>query len=217
MMAGREPHYVLALAAPGLPPRFRVLGRTFRTLHLGDVDAIVERPRDHQLSTEALQEQHAIVCRLSSRTPALLPARYGSLVGERELRAAVAGRRAEILHALTRVRDRRQMTLRVFGDPDRTLAPEESPTTGAAFLQSRRARAQHVPPEVHLIRSALKSLITAERVQRGEGRLRVTIYHLVKTDDAASYEQIVQGLDITPHGVVASGPWPAFAFAPELF
>ena len=109
------------------------------------------------------------------------------------------------------------MTIRVFGSPDSSRLREGGTTTGTAFLESRRARVQHVPAEVSAIRQALRSLVAGERIEAGEGALRVTIYHLVSAKRTEAYARTSAALDIAPHRLVVSGPWPAFAFAPELF
>ena len=218
-MAGRdETLYVFALADPGRPRTIRLLGHQLHRLSLGAVDAIVERRRGRvKPTTKALQQQHAIVGLLVSRTRALLPARFGSTIEREALRAIAASRTPEILDALARVRGRRQMTIRVFGSGDRTVPTDDRTTSGTAFLKSRHARAHHVPPEVDAIRTALGSLTQGERVERGQGVLRVTVYHLVSTQDIESYARVAGALVISPHQLTVSGPWPAFAFAPELF
>jgi hypothetical protein len=210
--------YVFALADRGLPRRFRLLGRALQSLSFGPIDVIVERGRDRgTFTSEALQEQHAIVAELAGRTRALLPARYGSVVSEPALRGIVSGRAPHIVDALARVRGRRQMTIRVFGSPDSSRLEEGDTTTGTAFLESRRARVQHVPAEVSAIRQALRPLVAGERIEAGEGALRVTIYHLVPAKRTEAYARTAAALDLAPHRLAVSGPWPAFAFAPELF
>jgi hypothetical protein len=50
--------------------------------------------------------------------------------------------------------------------------------------------------------------------------VQVTLHHLVRRGDAARYVAAVEaslgGLKVPPH-VVISGPWPPFAFAPDLW
>ena len=218
MPAGDRELYVYALADPGLPRTLRLLGHTLTTLSLGAIDVVIERQiQPVQPTAESLREQHAIVTKLASRVGGLLPARFGSLINERRLREVLSQREPEILESLGRVRGRHQMTIRVFGAVDSTTPVDEAPSTGTAFLQRRRIRAHHVPPEVATIRDVLASLVAAERVETGERGLRVTVFHLVSTDHVESYKIKAAGLQLAPHHVTVSGPWPAFAFAPELF
>jgi Gas vesicle synthesis protein GvpL/GvpF len=209
--------YVHALAERGLPRTVRILGHTLHALPMGKVDAVVERhhlPMDP--TTEALEEQHAIIVRLADRGPALLPARFGSRSSESALRRTVLRRESEILESLARVRGCRQMTIRVFGEADPEGPVAQRVQSGTAFLKSRQARAHYQPPEVALIRDALGSLVAAERVESGQRGLRVTIFHLVATTDLDAYRTCVASLRLDPYQVMVSGPFPAFAFTPEL-
>jgi hypothetical protein len=148
-----------------------------------------------------------------------LPARFGSLVDEESLRAAVAEHQTELLEALTLVRGRQQMTVRVFGAPAEPIREPGVPTTGTQFLETRRARAHYVPPEAETIRSVLGRFAAAERVEPGERGLRVTVFHLVPRDELNAYREQASVLQsrLAPHQVTVTGPWPAFAFGPKLW
>lgn len=210
--------YVYGLSEPGLPATLRVLGHRLRVLSMGRVDAIVAQPAAAVEPTpEALREQHAIVARMAARSRALLPARFGSAIDESTLRGIVADRERSIIQALARVRGRQQMTIRVFGTPDATVPEVNRTTTGTAFLKGRQALARHVPPEVAEIRAALGPLVTAEVVEPGRAGLRVTLFHLVPTGRVAAYKKRAAALRVPPHQLTVTGPWPAFAFAPDLF
>ena len=210
--------YVYALADPGLPAAMQVLGRRLRTVTVGAVSAVVERRgQDGEPSTEALRLQHDIVARLATRAPALLPARFGSITDEATLRRLLTDRSPDILESLANVRGKWQMTIRLFGEPE---LPDATPTpcaSGTDFLRRRQQRAHHVLPEVTAIRAALEGLVAAERVDRGQGTLRVTVFHLVASGRLRAYTTKAAALRLPPHQVVVSGPWPAFAFTPELF
>jgi hypothetical protein len=218
MMASDEAEvYLHALAARGLPRTVRILGHTLHVLRVGNVDAVVERqhlPMDP--TTEALEEQHAIIVRLAERAPALLPARFGSRMNESALRQTVSRRESEILESLARVRGCRQMTIRIFGEADPEDPVVGRVPSGTEFLKSRQARAHYQPPEVAVIRDALRSLVAAERVESGQRGLRVTIFHLVATADVDAYRTRAASLRLDPYPVTVTGPFPAFAFAPEL-
>jgi hypothetical protein len=219
-MSGREVTlYVYALTEPGMPRRLPVRGHSLHVISLGPADVVVERRRDRpDASAEALQDQHAVVLHLASRCDALLPARFGSLIEEGALRTTLTGHDAEIVDALNLVRGRQQMTIRVFGAPD-DGGPAADRSTGTAFLQSRKERAHYVPPEVTTIRTELGPVAAAERLESGEGGLRVTMFHLVARNRVAAYRRRASALQqaLTPHRVTVTGPWPAFAFTPVLF
>ena len=212
--------YVYALSSPGLPRRFSVLGRRLQCIAMGGVDAVVERTMPPQGTLDDVQRQHRVVSRLAERSAALLPARFGSSIAEEALRSLVEERHAGIRAALRQVRGCEQMTVRVFGAPDvEEGAASRVPQTGAAYLAQRRRLAHHEPPEVPVIRRELAEVVKAERVEGGRSGVRVTVYHLVPSRRLPQYRRrasVLQSL-LAPHAVTVTGPWPVFAFTPELF
>jgi hypothetical protein len=211
--------YVYAVSDPGLPSRLRLLGRSLFTLRVGQMQLVVERrPSRSDPTIEGLQEQHAIVVQLAKRYPALLPARFGSTMTEASLRETIARHEAELRQALDLVRGRQQMTVRVFGTGERADAVPTPAPTGTAFLEGRRDRAHRVLPEVETIRRRLSRFVAAERVEAGDGGLRLTVLHLVARDVVDEYRQAASALQtmLAPQKVVVTGPWPAFGFVPSL-
>jgi Gas vesicle synthesis protein GvpL/GvpF len=225
MSAGARELYVYAIAGAGLPPTLRVHGHSLRTLAMGQVHTVVEARRGRaEPTTESLQEQHAIVVHLAERVGALLPVRFGSVLSGAALRAIVAEHEPQILQALALVLGRWQMTVRVFGPPDSSMPAVERGSTGTAFLESRRALAHHVPAEAATISRVLGTLAADERMALGQpGGLRVTLFHLVDREKIETYRERAASLQSTLEPtlervkVTVTGPWPAFAFAPELF
>jgi hypothetical protein len=212
--------YVYALAEPGLPDRFTVLGHRLRSLPIGDVAAVVESGRVPDFTTDAIRRQHALVARLVARGPAILPARFGSIADEPSLRSRVSGHREVILAALAQVRGCAQMTVRIFGPAGHSRDdPLPSARTGTEFLNRRRQRARQVPPEVEMVRRELGSQVRSERVAAGERDGLVTVFHLVPNQALDAYRERASRLIpmLQPLTATVTGPWPAFAFAPELF
>jgi hypothetical protein len=219
MPAVAERLYVVALAEPGLPRRILLSGRHLHALTIESITAIVEKRSERPEATpSALQEQHTIVTGLSARVPALLPLRFGSLLTSADLQSIITANKETIVSALARVRGHVQMTVRVFGEPD-ARRPTDDRGSGAAFLASRQRQAHYLPAEAATIRRVLGDLVAEERMQPGEGGLRVTIYHLVAQSAVDAYLERASSLQalVAPHQVAVSGPWPVFAFAPELF
>ena len=211
--------YVYALSSAGLPRRLSVLGRRLQCLDIGGIDAIIERSRTPDRSLEDVQFQHRLVSRLTARTPSLLPARFGSVVTEDALRSLVSERHVEIEEALRLVRNCEQMTVRVFGPAADERAIDPQSVSGTAYLARRRERAHQRPPEAEIIRRELGSLVRAERAEAGERGFRLVAYHLVARRQVSRYSRrasVLQTL-LTPYAVTVTGPWPVFAFAPELF
>jgi hypothetical protein len=167
----------------------------------------------------------------------VVPARFGTLVEASALRALLVSRRAELRAALGQVRGCAQMTLRVWGDPhvggpDRAPdSPRRSRPPGKAggpldcgrrggpgtryLLERGRGRAVG---EIAPLRPALRDLVRGERVERHDRPpLLATVYHLVPLRLADTYRAAVAaaGDALRPGRVTVSGPWPAYAFAPE--
>jgi hypothetical protein len=237
--------YVYALSSPGLPRHLSVLGRRMNCIPIGRVDAIVEYSPGPGRSVGDIQLQHRIVSRLAARTTALLPARFGSSLMKSALESLVSRRQDEIRAALRLVRNCEQMTIRVFNEdasdqrePARHLAlpsstgggrtaaavaqaeqVEGAATGGTAYLIARQQRAHHVPRELAVIRGELAGLVRGERVSPPYGALRAVVYHLVARRTVARYQRRASVLPslLAPHVVTVTGPWPVFAFAPELF
>jgi hypothetical protein len=212
-----EALYVYALVEPGLPRTFRLLGHGLHVLHMSGVGVVVERRRSRGApEPETLKRQHELVVELDRRAGALLPARFGSLISRGALTALIATHADAILEALARVRGRRQMTLRVFGAIESREPAASTASSGTEYLARRRERAHAVPDEVRTIRDVIGD-VAAERVAAGPSGI-VAVYHLVPSRDIAAYRRkasTLQGI-LAPRQVTVSGPWPAFAFAPEL-
>ena len=93
--------------------------------------------------------------------------------------------------------------------------------SGTEFLEQRRERAHHEPPEVEVVRRELGPLVKAERVaagERGAGSSRSftssrDVSHR-RLPPAVRRQSVAK---LRPRTVTVTGPWPAFAFAPELF
>lgn len=205
--------YVLALSdAPVVP--WEEDGRRIESIQVEGICVVGERRGDVPAVSEAeLQRQHAIVQRLSDAVPAVIPARFGSLLDEAELAVILRERRALIGTALDHVRNKVQMTLRIAG----AAAPADAPSTvsGREYLERRRHVLGPAPPaHVEGVLRDLRALIVDERrrpIERGS----LTIYHLVARADVQEYRDVVNRARVA--GVAMSGPWAAFAFAPDLF
>jgi hypothetical protein len=74
-------------------------------------------------------------------------------------------------------------------------------------------------PEIAWLRPALRRLVAAERAERHDAAapLLASVHHLIPRGEAAAYLSAVAGASSVerPVRVVASGPWPPYAFAPE--
>lgn len=215
--------YVYALVDERLP-RASVHGHRIESVAVGGIYALAERTdRMPPVSEEALREQHAIVMRLAERAHAILPARFGSLLEDDELARVVAHRRDRLQAALDLVRDREQMTVRLIGATDRTPQTEAPAKSGASagtrYLEQRRAAAGYpLPDAVARLSASMRADVVAEKAEPGRHGVRAVLYHLIQRGTSAAYcgrlAQVSSGA--APFEVTVSGPWPPFAFTPEL-
>ena len=172
-----------------------------------------------RVTPTALRRHDATVRRLAGRTDAVLPIRFGTVVGDRlALARALAPRAAGLREALALVAGHEQMTLRVHGEAVTTSdeSATESAGAGQRYLE-RRLRARRAP-EVDPVRRALRGLVSAERIERHERPpLLASVYHLVRRGDSKRYLAAVAAASARLAGVRVSpsGPWPAYAFAPD--
>jgi hypothetical protein len=215
---------VYALADPSLAvSRLRGLaGEPLRAVTIGKVAAVIGSVRQPPAATTGqLHEYDAIMRALSSKTRAILPARYGTAMSDiAEIEQVLDRRQQPLRRALRHVRGRAQMTVRVIGTASREAvarpaAPphpvDERP--GAAYLRERAAEAarlRHVPG-FERVRASVDRFVRDERVEkRGDV---ASVYHLIPRAAAASYRR---AMDVAARQsrlrVVISGPWPPYAF-----
>ena len=214
--------YVYALADERVR-KTTLQGHAIDAVLVGGIYALAERTEHAPaVSEENLRAQHAIVIELARRVSAILPARFGSLVDRGELEQIVALRGPTLHEALDLVRGREQMTVRLIGDETIASAAAERRTeTGAGkrYLQMRRAAAGYpLPDAVGRLTRALEPRVAAHRAEPGDGRVRAIVYHLIARGGSAAYRRELERAapSAAPFSPSVSGPWPPFAFAPEL-
>ena len=70
--------------------------------------------------------------------------------------------------------------------------------------------------ELEPLRPWLEPLVRAERVTRHDTPpLIASVYHLIDRGAGAAYLAAVERVALAAARVVATGPWPPYAFAPE--
>ena len=167
-----------------------------------------------------LRRYDRVIRELAARFPAMLPARFGTSVDENELLFLLSSRRASLARALTTVRGRVQMTIRVLPrgraeDRSSAQAREERArvVTGRDYLAGK-ARAARAVAGFEPVRAAVARWVRDERVERRGGVS--SVYHLIPRSSSGAYHRAVQasaasaGLRLT-----VSGPWPPYAFAAD--
>ena len=208
------PLYIHAITDAPVMPWEEDDGRRIESIEIDGIYVIAERRETAPPVNEAeLQRQHALVLRVSDAVPAVIPARFGSLLEARELAAVLRQRQDLIKTTLDHVRDSVQMTLRIAG----AAAPpaEGTPTSGRDYLQRRRDELEPpAPAHAGDTLRELRALILDERRKMVERGI-LAVYHLVRRADVKEYRDTVTSIG-TP-GIALSGPFAPFAFAPELF
>lgn len=205
-----------------------IAGEPLRAVHVGAIDALVGRvsripkPTEHNLRTHG-----RVLSALWRRTPALLPARFGTSVADvAELDLIVGTREKTLRRQLRSVRNRAQMTVRmVQGEggrekgamsrhPSSEAGPADSGSPGRSYLHARVADAQRARavPGFAPLRQAVKTWVRAERVEK-RGSV-ATIYHLVPRGSADRYRAALERAAADAEvRMLVSGPWPPYAFA----
>lgn len=183
--------------------------------------AVVERRADiPPAEFGSLKRHHDVVAELASRVDAILPVRFGTLLDADAIEEALDERAEEIADAFDVVRGRVQFTWRrgrPTPDARRPKSDARRPTSGTDYLRRAAKGAKPAPPAAwRALRVKLAPLVAAERYQPAGPALPETLYHLVARDKSARYATIGAGLRHAKPTLSLTGPWPPFAFAPEL-
>ena len=218
--------YVFALTnAPA--PTLRHGNRQIEFIEVAGIHAAVERvTASPSISEDALRAQHDIVMKIAAKVESILPARFGALVDRQELESLVTMRLASITEALECVSGRVQMTVRVCAPTGRTMPARAThleqrsdgvaAASGTEYLEQRRREANPVlSGQAEAISTALHALVHGERSQHGQRGVDWTLYHLVDRDGLPRYERAMERFK-SP-AVIVTGPWPPFAFVPDLW
>lgn len=209
--------YVYALVPAGVEGDFGtgIEEETLRALPLGGISAVIGEI-DHRpsIAPATLQAHDEVVRRIARVSDAVLPLRFGAMtIDAGELAEGLRPRVALLAAALERTRGCDQMTLRVYvQQADKPPHPARA-ESGTDWLKARSASHGAV---VERIRDALAPLARAASIESHDTPpLRATLFHLVERARLGEYDARVRALAaaIAPHRVVATGPWPPYAFA----
>ena len=173
-----------------------------------------------ELTEAALRAQHRLVVAIAREFDAILPVRFGGWIDVPELEQLIATHERRLRRAFALVRRREQMTVRVFG-AERIAARAITSSSGTAYLKRRRDTVHARNPAIAAdIRRAVKPLVESERIDAGRGSLQLTVHHLVPSGCSRQYKVRMSAISASLAGrnqIVVSGPWPPFAFAPDIW
>jgi len=199
--------------------------------------AIAERRADvPPVELGTLKTHEAVVAHIAAAVPAILPVRFGTLLETEDIEEALGEREEEIAEAFALVRGRVQFTWR-YAETRRardawgargatgaaaarglgveTRSAKPAVLSGAEYL--RRAAAKATPPVVfRTLRAKLRPLIAAERYDGATATLPDSLYHLVDRSSTERYRLLAEKLAATRSALSVTGPFPPFAFTPEL-
>jgi hypothetical protein len=208
----------------------RGLGGPLSIRKIAGAFAVVERRADVP-PTEfgALKKHQEIVGRLAARVPAILPVRFGTLLEQEDLEEVVREKEDEIAEAFDVVRDRVQFTWRIRGKAVRGArgsspgadaaidARANGPLSGAEYLRRAARASGPAPPAAYrALGVALGPLTSRQRYQAATAVTSEALYHLVEKTLVTRYLAAATALKSSDPPLVMSGPWPPFAFAPEV-
>jgi hypothetical protein len=193
-------------------------GEPVRAVACGGVAAAVgDLAGEPELTAETLKGHDEAVRRIAAVLPAVLPARFGTvLADEGALRDALGSRDEPLRSALEAVRGREQMTLRLAlgaGAPVAAEPAEGGP--GLRYLEARSGTALRRRPDVARLLDGMGDLVRAERIERiDRPPLLGTVHHLVDRGSGPAYRERLDRLRGETPGLVSSvtGPWPPYAF-----
>jgi len=220
--------YVFALVdrVPSGPPG-KGLGNRLSVRKIPGGLLVVEQRADvPPVEFGTLQKHQAVITRLAESVPAILPVRFGTLLETDEIDEALQERDGEIAEAFDFVRDRVQFTWRRKGRHEgrrriegtrRREGTDRSPASGTDYLR-RAARLASPSPTgaFRALRSKLAPLVVAERFQPATPTAPDSLYHLVERSTAARYAMVGGALREGNPQFTMTGPFPPFAFAPEI-
>jgi hypothetical protein len=166
-----------------------------------------------------LTRHHAVVARLWTATPAVLPVRFGTLLAGAEIAEALEDKGDELAEAFDLVRGRAQFSWRGRARhrvPARAATRRPEPMSGTEYLR-RAVHESTAPPRFAPIRRALKPFLATERYEPSRPALPETLYHLVDRKSIDAYLSAASRIPgRAPSAFALSGPFPPYAFVPEI-
>ena len=195
-------------------------GRQLKQIKSGPIAAVVREVTSAPAASPAqLRRYDREMRELAERFPALLPARFATVMPADELMFILSSRRRDFQRALSHVRGNSQMTVRIVSGaatPQRRPAAAsrpEVPASGRDYLRARarEAAAQRVVPGFEPVRKAVERWVRDERVEHRHGIS--TIYHLIPRASSTRYRQVLQQAAAEAAlSAIVTGPWPPYAF-----
>lgn len=223
--------YALVSPAPAGLHLVGAAGERLRVITVSRIAAVVgEMRRAPAPSVRNLRRYAEVVEAVAARTPAILPARFGTTVVDRdELGLILRSRSGALRRRLRAVRGRCQMTIRLTSESESGDEPLASRSTvmgrtrlrlangatqGTQYLRQRAALAANARaiPGFEPVRAAVRRLVKDERVTRRAGV--VSVNHLIPRAAVPRYLAAVGRAASDNHlRLMVTGPLAPYAFA----
>ena len=208
--------YAIAEGLGELPAVAGIGGAEVRPRALDDLELVVSEHDGVQIepTEEAVLAHARVVEALAAASSALLPARFTrTFEDEAALDAAVRDQLDDLRRALSRVRGRVELGLRVIGESEEA-SPEAA--SGRAYMEARLeavARAEGLAKELHEPLAALAAESTHS--VSAKPRLLLSAAYLVEATDVEGFRGKVAELEQAHPELtfVCTGPWPPYSFA----
>jgi hypothetical protein len=221
--------YALVAKAPSARLGSGMSGEALRVVNCGSLLAVVgDMSAPPAVTSTALREHDRTIRRMTAITDAVLPMRFGSMVGEElELARCLEPAAAALEMALDRVAGREQMTVRIYerhARVERVTGDAVAPAAaadlgpGARYLLERRRTLENTQPCAALdaMLAASAPFIRAQRIEsHGSPPLLASVHHLIDRGQGEAYAAALESAaaELVDAAVAVSGPWPPYAFA----
>jgi hypothetical protein len=202
------------------PPRRGLGGATLRGLESDGLAAIYSRHRSlrPRPSPEVILAHERVVEAIMASGP-VLPLRFGTqLEREERLAEVLHERRAELLHALDRVRGHVELGLRVFPRRGSEADPDPGERTGRDYLLARADEHRRADEAARGLHAPLAELASGSRLrQRPVSPAVLVAAYLVESDRVAEFRARAEALAGRHDDLdaVVTGPWPPYNFVEE--
>lgn len=230
--------YVYALTDPGAAPRgpLGFDGAALECASAAGASGIycVVAESQPPVTAEKLWHHETVVERVMDQQRATLPTRFGTVLPDAERLRDMLAEHAETIHAaLDQVRGLVEVGVRIRlledaePEPGRAVGVAAAPAGGRAYLMQRLEREQHRQQrEARMVSVARDALAPLSELAHsasppdpaGRASAIVSTAYLIPPDDVPAFTAEVAAIDAAHDALelVATGPWPAYSFAPAL-
>ena len=135
----------------------------------------------------------------------------------RSTKTEVRSTKTEVRSTKTEVRSTKAEVRSTKAEVRSTKRTTATELSGGEYLRQAARAAKPAPPAGwRAIRSKLAGLVVAERYQPASATAPESLYHLVGRTETQRYRLLADRLASSSASVTVTGPFPPFAFTPEL-